>query len=468
MNFSFPLPPFRLYNTISRKLESIKPINPPHVTMYACGPTVYNLAHIGNFRTFLCVDLLRRALELFGYKVIHTMNYTDIDDKTIAASRAAGLSLVEYTQKYIDAFEQDMQTLHLLKPHFQPKATEHIEKMIEFIRQLIDKNHAYIGEDGSVYFRIASFPDYGKLSHLEKDKLKPGSHILADEYIKEHYGDFALWKAKKPEDGEVGWISPWEIGRPGWHIECSTMSICYLGNEIDIHCGGVDLIFPHHENEIAQSESVTGQNFVRHWFHVAHVLVEGEKMSKSLGNIYTIRDILERGFNERTLRYHLLTASHYRQTLNFTWQGMEASREAVKRIDQWLSRFQSLPKSQFQLQEYEEETRFLRCFVEALADDLNITEAIGHLFDWIRHTNRMMDKGEPLPPLQRSWQLVDTILGIGEFSVEIPPEIQTLLQMRAEARKNKNWATSDRIRQQLQEMGWIVQDTPEGQKAWKV
>lgn len=467
VKFSFALPPFQLFNTLSRRVEPINPINPPQVTIYACGPTVYNLAHIGNFRTFLCVDLLRRALELFGYKVVHAMNYTDVDDKTIAASRAAGVALSAYTQRYIDEFEKDMRSLHMLKPHFQPRATEHIEKMIEFIRQLLEKDHAYIGVDGSVYFRINSFPEYGKLSHLEKDKLKLGTQVFSDEYVKENYGDFALWKAKKAEDGQIGWISPWEIGRPGWHIECSTMSMCYLGEEIDIHCGGVDLIFPHHENEIAQSESVTGKNFVRHWFHVSHVLVEGEKMSKSLGNIYTLRDIINKGFSPRVLRYHLLTSSHYRQTLNFTWQGMESSREALKRIDQWLSRLQNIPPSQFQQEEGPEQQLFVRRFIEALADDLNITEAVGHLFEWIRLTNRLMDKGEALPQIDKAWQLVDAVLGVGELNVQVPPEIQSLLTIRAEARKHKDWQKSDNIRQKLQEMGWIVQDTPEGQKVWK-
>ncbi|QSR88525.1 cysteine--tRNA ligase [Methylacidiphilum caldifontis] len=467
MDFSFPLPPFKLFNTLSRSIEPINPIHPPQITLYACGPTVYNLAHIGNFRTFLCVDLLRRALELFGYKVTHVMNYTDVDDKTIAASRAAGISLAAYTQRYIDEFEKDMRTLNMLKPHFQPRATEHIEKMIEFIRQLLEKDHAYIGQDGSVYFRISSFPDYGKLSHLDKEKLKIGTQVFSDEYVKENYGDFALWKAKKAEDGDVGWISPWEIGRPGWHIECSTMSICYLGKQIDIHCGGVDLIFPHHENEIAQSESMTGTKFVRHWFHVSHVLVEGEKMSKSLGNIYTLRDVLNKGFSARVLRYHLLTSSHYRQTLNFSWHGMESSREALKRIDSWLSRQRDIPPSQFLGHETDEQISFNRRFLEALADDLNITEAVGHLFDWIRLTNRMMDEGKQLPPLYKSWQLVDSLLGVGELNVEIPPEIQSLLSMRAEARKKKDWQTSDRLRQALLDKGWIVQDTPEGQKAWK-
>ncbi|VVM06445.1 cysteinyl-tRNA synthetase [Methylacidimicrobium cyclopophantes] len=476
--------PLRLFNTLSRSVEEFRPMASPKVRLYACGPTVYGRAHIGNFRTFLFVDLLRRVLVLFGFEPEHVMNYTDVDDKTIAAAKAASLPLREFTNQYIALFEEDLKTLRILPPDRRPRATDHIELMIALIEDLIRKGHAYVGEDGSVYFRIASFPDYGKLAHLDRRGLQPGARIAQDEYVKESVGDFALWKAWKAEDGGVGWASPWGKGRPGWHIECSAMSMHYLGQEFDIHCGGADLIFPHHENEIAQSCCATGKAFVRTWLHCSHVLVDGEKMSKSLGNVYSVADVLAKGYTGRHLRFLLLTASHYRQTLNFTWEGLAAAKAAVDRIDDWLARWRRLPPTRFAASAPEGEA-FLASFCASLADDLNISDAVGRFFDFLRATNRAMDLGTLLPDLPSIWEIVDSVLGLGTvgpiealrppsahpnaeaviLAGETPPlRVQELLARRAAARSRRDWKESDSLRKAIEEQGWTVRDTPEGQE----
>jgi cysteinyl-tRNA synthetase len=455
-----------LFNTLTRRKERFEPLRPPEVRMYTCGPTVYHFAHIGNFRAFLFSDLLRRTLRFFGFQVIQVMNFTDVDDKTIREAKASGKSLREFTDFYIEAFRQDMALLNIQTPEYQPRATEHIREMIELVEKLLQKGYAYVGEDGSVYFRIGSFPRYGRLARLDFSGLKPGARVAHDEYQKEGLGDFVLWKAWKPEDGEVFWESPWGRGRPGWHVECSAMSIKYLGPEFDIHCGGIDLIFPHHENEIAQSESATGRPFVRYWCHCAHVMVEGQKMSKSLGNLYTVRDVLGRGYEGRQLRYALLATTHYRQTLQFSWEAMEAARAALERIDDWIARWKGLPPDSFQKDAASDlQESFLRKFREALADDLNLPEAVGHLFEFIRQTNRLMDeRKEGLPPLPQIWQQVDSVLGIGKPTLQIPEEVQRLLAERAQARAQKDWNRSDALRNRLAELGWIVRDTPAGQE----
>ncbi len=455
--------PLHLYNTLTRDREEFRPIAPPKVRLYACGPTVYGQAHIGNFRTFLFVDLLRRVLTLFGFEPESVMNYTDVDDKTIAAAQAASLPLSELTGRYIDLFEKDLRTLHVLLSDRRPKATEHIGLMIALIEELLRKGHAYIGDDGSVYFRIASFPDYGKLAHLDRQGLQPGARIAQDEYLKESVGDFALWKAWKPEDGEVGWKAPWGKGRPGWHIECSAMSMHYLGEEFDIHCGGTDLIFPHHENEIAQSRCATGKGFARTWLHCSHMLVDGEKMSKSLGNVYSVADILAKGYTGRHLRFLLLTAAHYRQTLNFTWEGLAAAKAAVGRIDDWLLRWRPLPAERFSNAAPEGE-EFLARFCAALADDLNLSDALGHFFELLRATNRALDQGGPLPDLPEIWRTIDSVLGLGEPVDTPPPHIEELLARRAAARQRRDWNQSDSLRAEIEKEGWAVRDTAEGQE----
>src|ERR1700677_659367 len=330
-----PRPILRLFNTMTRAVEELKPLAPPRVSLYVCGPTIYNYGHIGNFRTYVAVDLLRRALKHFGYAVDHVMQFTDVDDKTIRGSREANLPLKEFTSVYRKAFLEDAKTLNIEMAARTPNATDHIPAMIVLIQKLIDKKAAYVSEDGSVYFRIASFPKYGCLCHLDLAGMIAGARVNQDEYEKEGVGDFVLWKKWVEADGDVGWDSPWGWGRPGWHIECSALSMEHLGPQIDIHGGGVDLRFPHHENEIAQSEAATGLPFVRHWFHVEHLLVDGQKMSKSLGNMYTIRDVQQRGFTGRELRYALLSGANYAKNLNFTWHGMDDAKTALTRIDEW-------------------------------------------------------------------------------------------------------------------------------------
>ncbi len=333
--------PLRFFNTHSRQIEQFEPRDPADRTVgiYTCGPTVYSRAHIGNFRAYIFEDLLQRHLELRGYEVHRVMNITDVDDKTIRGAREAGVPLTRFTAQFKEAFFEDVETLRIKRADEFPAATDqgYIDRMIEMIRVLISRGLAYQAEDKSVYFRINKFPDYGKLAHFDLTQLQSTGRVKHDEYDKEHIGDFALWKAWDEEDGDVKWDSPWGPGRPGWHIECSAMSTALLGDEIDIHCGGVDNIFPHHEAEIAQSEGVTGKKFVRYWLHCAHLLVDGQKMSKSLGNFYTVPDVLAKGYTGRELRYALLRV-HYRVPLNFTWEGMNEARESLGRIDEWLVR----------------------------------------------------------------------------------------------------------------------------------
>jgi cysteinyl-tRNA synthetase len=329
----------RFLNTYSRRLEEFAPIAPPAVKLYTCGPTVYNFAHIGNFRAYIFEDLLQRHLEARGFAVERVMNLTDVDDKTIRGARQAALPLTKFTQRFKEAFFDDLATLRIKRAAHFPAATEprFIERMIAMIAQLMEKGVAYQAEDRSVYFRLSKFPDYGKLAHLNLDELRPSGRIANDEYEKESIGDFALWKAWDEADGDVKWDSPWGPGRPGWHIECSAMATALLGPEIDIHCGGVDNIFPHHEAEIAQSECCTGKKFVRTWLHCAHLMVEGQKMAKSLGNFFTLRDLLDKGWTGREIRYALISVN-YRLPLNFTFDGLAGARSALQRIDEWVAR----------------------------------------------------------------------------------------------------------------------------------
>jgi len=452
----------RLFNSLTREVEPFVPRRGPRVGMYACGPTVYNYAHIGNFRSFLYGDLLRRALRHFGFEVESVMNFTDVDDKTIRGARAAGLPLGQFTQTFIDAFQEDMETLGILKQDQQPRATDHIPEMIVLIERLIAKGLAYRSDDGSVYFRIAALPEYGKLSRLDKEGLRPGARVAGDEYQKEAYGDFVLWKAWVAEDGEVAWESPWGKGRPGWHIECSAMAMRYLGEELDLHCAGIDLLFPHHENEIAQSEGATGKPFARCWGHCAHLMVDAQKMSKSLGNLYTVRDVLAKGYTGRELRYGLI-GTHYRQTLNFTWEGLDAARVALGRIDNWIGRWQVLEAASIWIG-HPAGSAFLEKFSAALADDLNISGALGHFFDFIHETNRQLDQKKSVPDLPAIWRQVDAVLGLGERVISIPADIQDLADRRAAARAAKDWALSDTLRAELDGLGWNIRDGAKGQE----
>jgi cysteinyl-tRNA synthetase len=460
----------KFFNTYSRRLETFEPINPPTVKIYTCGPTVYAFAHIGNFRAYVFEDLLQRHLEIRGFKVERVMNLTDVDDKTIRGSREAGISLPEFTAKFKKSFFEDIETLHLKRAAFSPAATdpENLEKMIEMIDQLIKHGFAYQGDDGSVYFRISKFPDYGKLAHLNLEELRPTGRIQDDEYDKENIGDFALWKAWDEKDGAVGWEAPWGRGRPGWHIECSAMATRILGPELDIHCGGVDNIFPHHEAEIAQSECVTHRKFVRYWLHCAHLLVDGQKMSKSLGNFFTLRDLLEKGFSGRELRYALISVN-YQLPLNFTFEGLAGARRSLLRIDEWVRRLQDIagsaaPDSEFAPAKSEG-------FFEALDDDLNISAALAELFNRIRDTNRLIDHGEltagQAAALLAWWRPINQVLQVQENAEAIPQEVALLVQKRAGARAARDWAQSDLLRAEIELLGWLVKDTKDGPKLTK-
>jgi len=464
----------RFFNTYSRQIEKFEPRDPARriVGIYTCGPTVYSRAHIGNFRAYIFEDLLQRHLELRGYKVHRVMNITDVDDKTIRGAREASVPLTKFTAQFKEAFFEDVETLRIKRADEFPAATDqsYIDRMIEMIRILISRELAYQAEDKSVYFRINKFPDYGKLAHFDLTQLQSTGRVKHDEYDKEHIGDFALWKAWDEEDGEVKWDSPWGPGRPGWHIECSAMSTALLGDEIDIHCGGVDNIFPHHEAEIAQSEGVTGKKFVRYWLHCAHLLVDGQKMSKSLGNFYTVPDVMAKGYTGRELRYALLRV-HYRVPLNFTWNGMNEARESLGRIDEWLARLQEITeKENVECPTPNAERPIQKtAFEDALDDDLNISAALGFLFESIRETNRAMDENKLDAGSAKAWldwwKRINTVLDLqSESEAVVPPEATQLAQERDTARREKNWKRSDELRDRIFALGWEVRDTKDGQK----
>jgi cysteinyl-tRNA synthetase len=462
----------RLFNTYSRKLEELALRDPAgcKIDMYTCGPTVYSRAHVGNFRAYIFEDLLQRHLEARGFKVHRVMNITDVDDKTIRGAREAGVPLVKFTAQFKRAFFEDMQTLRIKPADEFPAATDqrYIDRMISMIETLISRGLAYQAEDKSVYFRINKFPDYGKLAHFDLTQLRSTGRVKHDEYDKEHIGDFALWKAWDEKDGDIGWESPWGRGRPGWHIECSAMATALLGDQIDIHCGGVDNIFPHHEAEIAQSEGVTGKKFVRYWLHCAHLLVDGQKMSKSLGNFYTIPDVLAKEYTGREIRYALMRV-HYRTQLNFTWGGMTEARESLGRIDDWLQRLRECSASVPLAKTDGREAGSLPCtFDDALDDDLNISEALGFLFETIRDTNRAMDRNELDASSANAslnwWKRVNAVLRLEMETIELPAEVAKLADERVQARLAKDFRKSDELRDQLNALGWEARDTRDGQK----
>ncbi len=459
----------QFHNTLTRRVEPFAPLDPDGriVKIYTCGPTVYNHAHIGNFRAYVFEDLLQRHLEYRGFTVERVMNLTDVDDKTIRGAREKGVPLADFTAPFKEAFFQDLETLRIKPARAFPCATdaEHVARMIAMIEKLVAGNHAYQAEDKSVYFRIASFSDYGRLAHLNLEELRPSGRIHSDEYEKESVGDFALWKAHDEADGDVKWESPWGPGRPGWHIECSAMATALLGNRLDIHCGGVDNIFPHHEAEIAQTECCTGEKFVNFWMHCAHLMVDGRKMAKSFGNFYTLRDLIDKGWRGREVRYVLLSA-HYRLPLNFTFDGLAGARSALQRLDEWrrrLAELASAPGTGEPFPAGDEDK-----FGAALDDDLNVSAALGSLFDLVRETNRAMDGGELSPARVRGlldyWERINSILRLEEESSEIPAEIAALLEERNAARAAKDWARSDVLRDELLARGWVAKDTKEGTK----
>ncbi len=460
MNISF-------YHTALRSKVPFKPADAKRVKIYTCGPTVYHFAHIGNFRTYVFEDLLRRTLKYLGYGVEQVMNITDVDDKTIRESVAKGVTLDEYVEPYTKAFFADLKELGIEDVEHNPKATDYIPQMIEMIEKLIVKGVAYAPGDGSVYFSISKFPTYGALSNLKLDELKEGGsdRINSDEYDKETVSDFVLWKGyDETRDGKVFWESPWGKGRPGWHLECSAMANSLLGETIDIHCGAVDNIFPHHENEIAQSEACNGHPFVRHWLHSEHLIVDGKKMSKSLGNFYTLRDLLNKGYHGREVRYLLLSV-HYKTQLNFTMEGLEAARHALQRIDDFVQRLQGYPhEGQKDLTAHLEEVD--KQFKQALADDLGISQALSLLFDLIREVNSLIDSEQlksarAVLKLLKSWNSILNFIHF-DFSIDIPDEIQQALIDRNSARARKDWQEADRLRDLIKNAGFVIEDSPTG------
>ncbi|MGD0059791.1 MAG: cysteine--tRNA ligase [Verrucomicrobiia bacterium] len=453
----------QFFNTLTRRKEDFVPLDPAgkQVSLYTCGPTVYNYAHIGNLRAFTFEDLLRRYLEYKGFQVKHVMNITDVEDKIIRAVRESGKPLRELTDFYTQEFLRDLDTLNIQRPHVMPRATETIADMIKLIGTLVERKHAYVAEDRCVYFSIKSFKDYGKLAHLDLENLQSGARVAHDEYDKEHAADFALWKAWDEDDGMIKWPSPWGDGRPGWHIECSTMSMKHLGETFDIHCGGEDLIFPHHEDEIAQSEAATGKPFVRYWLHNAHLLVEGRKMSKSARNFYTLRDLLSKGWTGREVRYALISA-HYREQLNFTFDGLQAARSALQRIDEFLLKLQEIAGSA----EHSKSAGPVAEFEMALDDDLNVSGALGVLFEFVRLGNKGTFSPAGAADVLATWKKLDMVLGFGmPTKTDVSADVQQLVAERDAARKAKNFKRSDEIRDQLAKQGWVVEDTPKGPRA---
>jgi cysteinyl-tRNA synthetase len=473
----------RVHNTMSGKVEVFVPQKAGEVKMYTCGPTVYDYAHIGNFRTFVFQDLLRRFLRLRGFKMHHVMNLTDVDDRIIANAAAAGVSLRDYTEKFIQAFFADCQTLSVESPEHWIRATDNIDDMVTLIQRLQKNTYTYESE-GSIYYRIAKFKNYGKLSKIDLAGMQVNARVDNDRYEKESARDFALWKAPKP--GEHFWEAPIGAGRPGWHIECSAMAMKYLGETLDIHTGGIDLSFPHHENEIAQSEAATGKQFVRYWMHAEHLLVEGEKMSKSLGNFFTVRDLFAKGYKPSALRFALCSVP-YRRQLNFTFDGLQQATSSVERLRNFAARLKNekFPAGKKSVMA----TRLAQAvddFDAGLSDDLNTAQALAAMYDFVREANIAMDKGEfaqsDVAPAQEFVANFDKVFAIvedndaqklkalGYDAGEDGPgdaEIEKLLAERQAARQRRDFAASDRIRNELLDRGIILEDTKDGNVRWK-
>jgi cysteinyl-tRNA synthetase len=473
----------RLHNTLSNQTEPFVPQKPGEVTMYTCGPTVYDFAHIGNYRTFIFQDILRRFLKLRGFRLTHVMNLTDVDDRIIANAAAQHVNIRDYTEKFVQAFFDDCKTLSIESPEHWVRATDNIDSMVQLIQRLQEKTYTYASE-GSIYYRIAKFPDYGKLSKIDLTGIQAGARVDVDRYEKESARDFALWKAPKP--GEHFWDTPIGRGRPGWHIECSAMAMKYLGETIDIHTGGIDLAFPHHENEIAQSEAATGKHFVRYWLHAEHLLVEGEKMSKSLGNFFTLRDLFAKGYKPSALRFALASVP-YRRQLNFTFDGLQQAASAVDRLRNFADRLAQgkfSPGSQPGMAE-----RIAKAsadFDAGLSDDLNTAQALAAAYDLVREANIAIDKGEFrqddvtaakkfLADFDRIFAVLEdndaaklAELGYGQNADALSDsEIEKLVADRNAARKRRDFASSDRIRKELAEHGIILEDSKDGSVRWK-
>ena len=457
-----------LHDTLTRKQRELTPIDGKTFRFYCCGPTVYGPAHIGNFRTFVMHDVFRRVLETGGIPTLHVRNITDVDDKTIRDTQASGKTLTEFTAGWTDKFHADCEALGCLPPHIEPSALAHIPQQISMIEQLIENGHAYASEDGSVYFSVSSFPDYGKLSHLDTRELDLGKtqnqRADADEYEKDSVADFVLWKSRKPEDGDNYWTSPWGDGRPGWHLECSAMIKEYLGNDFDLHSGGVDLVFPHHENEIAQSQCSCGGNFAAHWFHITHLMVDGGKMSKSLGNLYTIDDLAAKGYTAMEVRY-VLISGHYRKQLNFTLDSLHAAKEGLQKLAKGATAL-TLAAGDIQHSTLNIQHSLFAPAWESLNKDLNTPAALGHLFSGLKAAQKL-EPQEAADNLLAFNTILDA-LGLElpvidePSNTDIPSDIQDLAERRWQAKQNKDWAASDQLRDELSALGWTIKDTSDG------
>ena len=460
----------RLFNTLSGEKEELQKSAGKKFTMYFCGPTVYNYAHIGNFRTYLLQDVLVRTLNACGYNTCFARNITDVDDKTIRDSIKEGVSLKFFTEKWTKIFHEDCDKLNMLHPTFEPKATENIKEQIDIINDLVNKGFAYIAKDGSVYFNVRKFDRYGELSRLNKRQISTqefdsaGKKNLADEYDREQVADFALWKASKPEDGENFWESPWGNGRPGWHIECSAMANKYLGPTIDLHSGGVDLKFPHHENEIAQSECFSGKKFSKHWMHISHLLVDGVKMSKSLKNLYTLNDIVSRGFSPESLRYALISA-HYKQPLNFTFDSLVASQNALMKLYTFSEKIGVTDQTPH-TPPVATDWKFFGSAFDELTDDLNTPGCIGNIFKTINETDLTSLSDDDKEKMRKEFEILMYCLGLrlgtGKIKKEIPDEINELAQTRWQLKLEKKFDEADKIRKKISELGWNVKDSKDG------
>ncbi|OGM29940.1 cysteine--tRNA ligase [Candidatus Woesebacteria bacterium RIFCSPHIGHO2_01_FULL_44_10] len=469
LRYNWAVSDIYLYNSLTRKKEKLEALRQtqgkPEVGMYTCGPTVYNYQHIGNFRTMTLSDILRRTLIFNSYKVKFVRNITDIDDKTIKGAADAKMELAEFTKKYTQIFFEDLKELNILPADVDTKATDYIEEMIDYNKALVEKGLAYVENDGSVYFDISKFTNYGKLSRIKKRQLQTGTRILSDEYAKEDVQDFALWKSVKPD--EFGYESPWGRGRPGWHIECSVMSQKNLGDTFDIHVGGIDLLFPHHENEIAQSEGKTGKEFVNYFVHGEFLLVDGAKMSKSLKNFYTVSDIEKQGFDPLALRYFYLTG-HYRNILNFTWESLESAQNALTRLKAQMVELKNATRSQLSKEKLEKVKKYQNEFLVAVNDDLNTPQALAVLWEVLKSNIPSEDKYD----LVLSF---DEVLGLNLAKVsqvsqvmQVPQEVQKLVDEREKLRKAGKFEESDLVREHLEEMGYAVEDTVHGPKVKKL
>ncbi len=479
----------KIYNTLTRKVEEFKPLHDKEVGFYSCGPTVYNFAHIGNFRSFIFYDLIKRYLKFRGFKVKHVMNITDVDDKTIRDSKKEGVSLKEFTERYTKYFIEDLKTLNIELPDVMPKATEHINDMVNLVQRLIDKGYAYKGEDGSIYYDISKFKDYGKLSGMRINDLKVGARVKQDEYAKNQAQDFALWKAYSKEDGNVFWETPIGKGRPGWHIECSAMSMKYLGESFDLHSGGVDLIFPHHENEIAQSEAATGKQFVKYWVHPEFLQVNGKKMSKSLGNFFTLRDLLKKGYDPMAIRY-LLLSTHYRQQLNFTDQGLKSAENTINKLREFMKSLLRINEEGELSEEVKELIQDARNkFIENMDNDLHISEALASIFNFINQINKLIMNGKltkkDADEVRKFMIQIDSVLGLKLKDVKakevIKEEVESsekeissllsdltddnidkLVKIRNFYKRRKKFDIADKIRSELSKHNIKLVDTKEG------